>query len=1745
MREWPREVRGRNSFFGLIVILLVGGWIGLRSSSQKTSTSVTSAVTLKVKNQHATSDAEEFGELDLERDYRLRLSNSYRFSTILTFNQPVSSERASGFFEFRSAENVLIPAKVEAVDSDIHKLRIVPEQLLEGGVEWKLILKAGLQSVDSKFQFPKDREWDLGERNVMRVDGAYADNQLNAGRSIRVDFSHPLPSDLNPEDFAEWLVLERKDKEGYVPANVNLSIQIRWRGLTLSGSFALNTPYRVKIKSGLPARLGLRLKDQWEQLFRFNPLSGRVYLADTTTSQSLFGNRSFEFVSVNNRSVRLQVKRVDPDQVFRVLQTYYREYLGRSAFKWSGNSWKQRISQPISYELVPGQEVISKVYPVRAKTDEALKREFRWGELLEENVSGTLFVNVESMGVDGSANTAQSIVQLTDIGLVWKESKEDIFFHTFSLKSASPLEKTRIRILSESGKNVALSHTDATGNVMLKARRTGEPLWVQVSKEDDQHIYQLDSGFASIPMWSYGVDTWRPWQNDKKLHLFTDRSIYQPGETVYLKGHVRSWHDGELGVPESSDYDVQVSGPQRRVYHQQKIKPDSSGAFDLEIKLPVGVHGSFEIQVGSGSVFVDALEYEPATFKVKSESAGIFGPTESVKIPISASYYFGKPISGAKLKWSLNACSEKPRFPQWEEYDFGMIQESAQNIYSGEMTLDSKGRTVVEPELPDLKNGLMKGNLSVHVTDVSGQAVTEYFSITQYSSDYYLGVRGLSSVQRIGQPLKLKVVAVGVDGKAYSDNVQVKAFLKRVEWHSVKIKGAGGGVAFQNKRRFIPVGTTSFKTVGLEDDAIETVLRSMQAGEYRLEVVSQDAGGREVSTQVDFYVSGKGSLAWDYSNEFKMGLVPDQKVYNTGETAKILLKAPFKGRALVTVERERVLRTFQVDVEGNAPMIELALDSLDVPNVFVSVLLLRGADESTRQIKSIEYRMGYCELMVEASDSRLEVLAELQSTSVQPGEEVGVSVNVSTTDGVAVANSEVTLFAVDEGVLDLTGYRAPDLHSFFYEPKVLDVRTSSTIPFMRTEDPGRVRFANKGHIIGGGGSEVMRQNFQAVAFWAATLHTDNSGNVRARFVAPDNLTRYRIFAIACTDRQFGVGEAGFRVHLPLMIESALPRFGRVGDELVAKAMVHNQTDTHRTVIVSLKTDDYIQALSQTSPSLTLAPQSTIAVNVPIRFAHVGRSRSEWELREQGVNVVRDSRESWIDIRHVAPLRKAVYFVRANGNIPDLLKQLDSDIRNGEGELEVSVSNSSMAEMGPASEYLLDYPHGCAEQTSSRLLPWLLLEEHRDILPLLNQSQNLKKSNPVEHGVNRLLSMQTHNGGLSYWPNGVADGFASSYGGMVLVLAKRKGKRVPQVALDRLGEYLVRLVKRPVNEDYDWGVHCLALYTLALMDKSMPAYHEQAFTQRRQLAPDAVSLLAAAVKETGGSSEMLNDLLKAKANGIWAFGYYGNKNQQIAMRLLAESDGPNAVKLAGQLSQAAQQGHWGSTFANAWVILAMTSYDQRDSRAGTINGIIEFAGEERKILLDSSQRMVVFRTKNQPGAMKLRHNGREGQVLFVRVSAFTRSEVDRTNSVSKGMTLERSYKVILPDGNISSRHKEPQVGDLVRVKMKINVLMDEVRYLALEDGLPSSLEPVFGNLKSQQSSIEMRNSWFIDHYELRKDRAVFYANYLSKGVHYFEYLARVRAEGIVSIPQAKVEAMYNSDIVALSSGGSMVTRSIND
>ena len=1290
---------------------------------------------------------------------RLSLPSERQFITTLTFNVAMDPTKAKPYVEFRSADKT-IPAKVEASlivanstglpplpsweergtgdDSaarqrDQTRLIVSPASMLTGGVKWQLVLHKGLPSANGKHRFAHEEKFDLGMREPMEVRTAYAENRLNRKRTIYVNFNRPLTRENKDEDFREWLVVEEfvgnGESNDYVPTSVEYEVTDHWRSLSIEGDFELGRKYRVRLKPGLPSNLGLKLAKEWKGTMVFKPIPSRVYLPNTLTSQATSGQRQFGFVSVNNRAVRLRVKRIAPDKLMSVLHAYQQNYLGRDELNWGG-VWIWRDSRPLNYDLIPGRQVYDHIYRPHAPADQAVKEEFSWDEVLGDGRTraegGPLFVSLECVGQDGSASSAQTVVQFTDVGLTWKEADGQLFVHAFSLNSALPLVNAKVHVVTGKNKLLARGETDAEGNTMLNPKEVNNAQrWVTVSHQGDQHTMQLDRYYTRMPLWAFGI--YRGWGDNEKLktHLFTDRLIYQPGDMVRLKGHVRKWTGGKLQTPGGLKLPVEARDSRGHVFYNGEVTVSTIGSFDMEIQLAKGVSGGHVIQVGDKRHYINVYEYEPSTFKVRFPGRNQFAPDEPIEVPLQVGYYFGKPLSGAKVKWTFDGRLGSHWPAGWDGFHFGVYDSSDYVDLSGEGTLSTAGKLTIRPEM-DSDHGNrapLRGHLQVRITDANLQTITASTSVTQHSSDYYLGLGKLPRVHWTGRPLDLKVVAVKPSGQVAGVGMAFSATLNKIEWHSVKIKGAGGAVRFQNRRKVIRIDEATLQTLDRDVDPVTVSITPPESGQYELVLRAKDSRGRPMLTSAEFYVSGKQPQAWDYRNEFQMELVTDKPYYLSGDTANILLKAPINGIALVTVEREKVLRSFQVTVSGNAPVIKVPLIETDAPNVFVSVLLLRGAADSTRKVKTAEYRLGYCELKVERPGSRLKVKANLSQADYRPGQEVEATVQVNDYNGVPVRGAEVTLYAVDEGILDLTGYNAPNLHAFFHQPRSLRVSTSSSFPFMRTEDPSRVHYGNKGHLIGGGGSSggKLRRNFLAVAFWNATLETDDQGQVHGSFNAPDSLTRYRLFAVVHKADQFGTGEAGFRINLPLMVESALPRFGRVGDHLTAKAMVYNQTDKSINALVKLEIDKFIVANGETERRITIPAQGAMAVKFPLEFTAVGKARTVWRVHSVNQPELKDARETHIDIRHVAPLRRAVHFVRLEDAEMDLLKPLDPALRQAEGMYTVGVSTSPLAELETAADYLLAYPHGCVEQTSSGLLPWLLLEEFDDIFPKLNRN----------------------------------------------------------------------------------------------------------------------------------------------------------------------------------------------------------------------------------------------------------------------------------------------------------------------------------------------------------------------------------------------------------------------------------------
>jgi uncharacterized protein YfaS (alpha-2-macroglobulin family) len=332
-------------------------------------------------------------------------------------------------------------------------------------------------------------------------------------------------------------------------------------------------------------------------------------------------------------------------------------------------------------------------------------------------------------------------------------------------------------------------------------------------------------------------------------------------------------------------------------------------------------------------------------------------------------------------------------------------------------------------------------------------------------------------------------------------------------------------------------------------------------------------------TNAHFYVSGPGYVAWERSNDDRIELVADKEHYLPGDVAHIMVKSPYESApALVTIERDGILRHFVTRITGSGAQVNVPVTREMLPNAFVSVVLLQGrtSNASSPQADDVgkpSFKVGYVKLSVSPSERALRVGVEIAPRQYRPRETVEVALQVRDANGNAVP-AEVAVSVADLGVLNLINYRMPNPFDTFYRERGLAVRTTET----RLHIVDQRDYGEKGEDDGGGGAleraeseldaQGVRRDFRASAFWDPAIQTDSLGRATVRFTLPDNLTAFMAMAVAHTkDSKFGYGERSVTVSKPLILQPALPRFARVGDEFSGGVVVINQSRLEKTVTV--------------------------------------------------------------------------------------------------------------------------------------------------------------------------------------------------------------------------------------------------------------------------------------------------------------------------------------------------------------------------------------------------------------------------------------------------------------------------------------------------------------------------------------------------------------------------------------------------
>lgn len=1703
-------------------------------------------------------------------------------------------------------------AKITLEPTAIRESAVIVEPVspLNPGKDWVLSITNTIVNRAATSRLNTGDEVKLGSIKSFIVDEIKPHTPFDAARYVNIIFNRPLADDKGtPEAQAKENKERVADLASFItiePAPPDFKLSIDGSTLRVSGGFELGKTYKMHVAAEVISADGLKLAAAAEANVAFAPNPPYVAVPTHIHAQLATGKGDFDFTAANVTQIRVRAKRLTGPELVKTSVAYngyaqHNEERGDDRDKF----------KPKAFDTFPGKVVFDRTFPLNKPLDQSTLTKLNWREVLGTSPAAPLFVQFEGPampGVEGKTTIAQTIVEFTDIGLFQKNDFKTSTVLAVSLKTGKPLPNVHISLADKKGDIISSAETDLNGLAGLEGK---DPAYVLAEKDGDAAVMEAGQSDSLVPLWNANISTaWQsPWQPHRKSFVYSDRPLYKPGDTAHIKAYTRSIIGDAMTLDSTPVKAVaELRDPHFRVVQEKSITFTASGSWADDIILPAGLTGWYHLalkfpkaageednsQQGEASVSLRVDDYKPNTFETKYDTAGLVLQPDRIKLPISANYLMGQPLTRAKVTWNAYRNDEFIPPAAYHDYHFGDAPAwahygedrdpdtaGAEEIQlpqwdaAGELTLTPEGKATIDLPTPPALRGSMPQHINVQteITDINEQTISSGTEFTVPGAAFIIGLRSPSYFATTGKPVGLEAIAITPDGKTYTQDIKAEVRIERQSYHPIKVKTAGGGETTKNQvvlEEQLKQNATLHAQTTTNAATLTVPFTPKLGGTYFLTIEAEDAAGKKLLSRMPFYVVGGNEFPWAVEDGTIITLQPDKTVFKPGETASIVVKTPIAGTALVSVERNHLHGHFQTTISPDNPVIKVPVMAEDAPNIFVSVLVFRGSQDSPQDVKMPAFRLGYCELNVQSDVHDLGIKLKPEHDTVLPGQPVNLTATVADNVGKVLPNAEVTLFAVDEGVLSLMSFKTPDPGSYFHATEPLAVRTNSSFGSILTEDEKLRRRGNKGFVVGGGGEDAepniqTRKNFTATALWTATATTDASGQVKASFTAPDNLSRFRLMAVAAEGAtRFGHADTGITIQKPLMIEPAMPRFARVDDELLLKAVLHNTTAESGEIEVVLTLDDKAAFITDVRPftpvgngkpegkewkrTLLLRANETAAVAFPVKLANLGPAKWTWQAKTtkwSGTTPLTDKMESNFNVEHpMQELRESHYFQLAGKDSPpNLLQGVNPQILEGQGTVAVTVSNSELSEISDALGYVLHYPYGCVEQTTSAMMPWLALGGFNELFPKELEASKAKKA--LQIGVNKLLSMTTDNGGLSYWPGGNEPSmWGTAYGGLALLKARDMGLPVPAEVIDKMLDYMSKQL-RELEDERDPSTLCdaaFALYTLAKGGKPEPAYQNQLFAHRERLPQIGKLYLTLAMLITNSPESEVKTLLNtADGKGVynpWMGTRVNNALRLIAHTHLGETAAADADVVA-LLQSRNGTGDWGNTFTNAWAITALAAH-QRSQKAVPAPLKLDLQWDTLKQTLDLTSPLAIgtaaFSLSPSQAMKPLNLTFPADRKAWTRVETRAWSNLREFAGENKGYGITRSYAKLLPDGNTQGI-EDLHVGDMIIVRLIVETQNPD-RYLAINDPLPSVFEPLNPEFDTENVHLESVpegvEDWFCDHRELRTDRALFFTdNPPAKGKFVLSYLARVSAEGDVIAPSAKIEAMYQPEKYGLS------------
>ncbi len=1383
-----------------------------------------------------------------------------------------------------------------------------------------------------------------------------------------------------------------------------------------------------------------------------------------------------------------------------------------------------------------------------------------------------------------------SAALVTDMAVHFKWGRERSLAWVTQLSDGKPAANAEVRVTDScTGKLLARGVTDRTGGLFVPAGLPEPETYNSCESEEGSHPLMVsarrgDDFSFTLTAWGEGI---RPYDFDlpygysargEMVHTVFDRALVRQGETIHMKHILRQPNGTGFALAPGVTGTLKLQHRGSDTVFELPLAIDANGIGENVWTAPQGAPmGDYDLSIeAEGRSIALNQSFKVDEYKLPTMRATVTGPKAAAVRPANlpldlfVGYLSGGGASNLPVDLRVGWFAHGATPEGYDGYTFG-----GRAVAEGVKPLDGDGeeeKTELPPtqtlpatlggdgtarqviEVPQSLDGNADMQVEMDYQDANGETLTASRTIPIFASGVQLGVKTDGWLMK-QDDLRLRFVALDTSGKPIKgQKISVALYSRQVL--TARRRLIGGFYAYDNQMRTTKLAADCSATTDAQGLAMCKVDPGV-SGEVYAVATTVDADGHEARAVRSVWLAGDDDWWFGGDNGDRMDLVPEQQAYKSGETARFQVRMPFReATALVTVEREGVLSSFVTHLSGTDPVVSVPMDGAYAPDVFVSVMVVRGrvesgfwswvhgiarslglssgpdeAQEPTALVDLAKpaYRIGIAKVKVGWEAHELKVAVKADRDRYAPRDTAQVMVQVRTPDGKPARTADVAFAAVDQALLQLAPNDSWDVLTAEMGERPLSVLTSTA----QMQVVGKRHYGRKAVEAGGGGgadaSGLNRENFQPVLLWRGRVALDAQGRAKVAVPLSDALSSFKLVAIATDGAQlFGTGSADIRTAQDLSIYAGLPPLVRTGDFYGAGFTLRNGSDKPMTVTANV---DVFPRIASGKPLTVTIPAGGAAPVAWNLTAPEGIANLRWQVSARSSDGrAADRMTVTQDVVPAVPVEVwAATLARVNaGSMIPIAAPMGAI--PGRGSVDVRLEDSLAPPLKGVRDYMTAYPYNCFEQRLSRIV-------------VLGDAAGWARL------AGDIPTYQAPDGLLRYFPGDTLNG-SEALTAYVLSLTGEAGLAIPEAAKTRMVEALKAVLDGRLRREAYGDVRLQRIAALAALARAgaatpamlgqigMPAAEMPTATLADYLAAlDRIPGLANAPALKADGERILRTRLvyegtrldlSDQASSAWWLMSSGDeaaiKATLVTLGRPGWQDDAPRMMVGTALRQA--RGHWDTTTANAWGTIAARKFAQVYP-AEAIAGTTTLGYGARTIAkgwpLAMEQRTASFPLLAAPTPLKLAQAGGAGPWATVSVSA----AVPLTKPLSAGYRMTRDVSVV--QARVPGRLTR---GAVVKVTLSVDASAER-NWVVVSDPIPAGAT-IVGDLGGQSAMLQAGEGGEgvqPSYVERGRDAWRGYFAWVPRGRFVVSYTMRLNGVGRFGLPPSRVEAMYSPSIRA--------------